>query len=67
MYTRCKACNTKFVPRFNKATQQEEDLCSNCLTVVNLALLDADLEVKDDSEIISNLLDLDLKLEENNY
>ena len=60
MFTRCKACNTKFVPRINKLSGEEEDLCSNCLIIAKLSIIDADLEINEDPELLLDFFDLSL-------
>lgn len=59
MQDRCKACNCIYIPRFNKLSGKEEELCTSCLVVSKLSILDLDDEVIDNPESFLDLYDMD--------
>ena len=58
MQSRCRACNSEFLPRINKHTHQEEDLCSECITISYLSNLDSDIDLKEDPDQLLDCFDL---------
>lgn len=61
MYTRCKACDSKFKPKIDKLTKEEEDMCPSCLVIVSLALRDEDVHAEETPEVLLDIIDLSLE------
>jgi len=56
---RCRACNSKFYPRINKLNNEEESLCTECLSIARFSAIGVDNVHEDDVELSLDLLDLD--------